>query len=101
MKIIVAGHEYELMNAEGSRIIGTLFFVHKKVGANGKLELVKDGTTTEEVLRVLIDRLEHLQSKVPCKENRVAIMALTKALEALEKRTADRTERGVEGKNDR
>jgi hypothetical protein len=96
MMVIVAGHEYELLNADATRIIGALFFVNKKLQGD-KLVLVKDGTTTEEVLRVLIDRLEHLDSKVPCKENKTALAALKKALTALEARTADRQTRAVEG----
>ena len=97
MKVIVAGHQYELQNASGSRIIGTLFFIHKKLGENGKLELVKDGTTTEEVLSVLIDRIEYLQTKLPCKENEGALASLRQALKFLNQRTASRDERGVEG----
>src|SRR3990167_7752109 len=95
MKVIVSGHEYEVLNADGTRVIGVLQFLQKKKG-----KLVKDGTTTEQVIKILIDRIEFLQEKVPCDENTAAITALQTALTALEERTADRIERGVEGKDE-
>ncbi len=66
---------------------------------NFKLVTVEDGTTNEEVLEVLIDRMNFLQSKFPCRENAVVITHLETALMWLEKRTKDRIKRNVEGKN--
>jgi hypothetical protein len=64
-----------------------------------------DGVTNEEVLRVLIHRLHYLNEawgnppgKFRCRENSLAITKLEEALMWLEKRTADRVARGVEGK---
>lgn len=62
-----------------------------------------DGTTNEEVLRVLIHRLKYLNeywmdAKFKCEENENAIDMLQQALYWLNKRTADRMNRGVEGK---
>lgn len=94
MKTVVPGHEYELLNASGTRVVDRIEFINKKDG-----KLVKDGTTSEEVIAVLIDRIEFLDTKFACKENKAAVKSLKAALASLQKRTADRTERGVEGKD--
>jgi len=62
------------------------------------LETLSDGTTNEEVLEVLITRMNFLQAKFPCRENAIAITNLEQALLWLNKRTSDRLKRNVEGK---
>lgn len=99
MKVIVPGHEYELLNHKGDRVGGRLQFVEKKKDG-AELKLVKDGTTTEEVISVLIDRLEFLNKVVPCTENEAALVSLRGALKALEQRSEDREKRGVEGSDE-
>lgn len=59
-----------------------------------------EGTTLEEMLRVSIERLQHLNSKFPCRENALAITKMEEALHWLNHRTADRIKRGVEGKHE-
>ena len=77
----------------------TIQFIEKRPAAGTDiLYTINNGTTNEEVLRVLIDRLSYLQSKFPCRENAIVITNLETALLWLEKRTADRKARGVEGK---
>lgn len=60
-----------------------------------------NGTTNEEVIQVLVDRLNSLQDmdsrKYACRENALAITHLQEALHWLQARTAARTQRGVEG----
>lgn len=60
-----------------------------------------NGTTNEEVIQVLVDRLDSLQAmndrKYACRENALAITHLQEALHWLQARTAARTARGVEG----
>jgi hypothetical protein len=60
-----------------------------------------NGTTNEEVIQVLIDRIASLNEmedgKYACRENEWAILHLKVALQCLELRTAKRLERGVEG----
>ena len=63
-----------------------------------ELHTVNNGTTNEEVLEMLIDRMKYLQAKFPCKENACCITHLEEGLMWLEKRTRDRVKRGVEGK---
>jgi hypothetical protein len=72
-------------------------FIEKTPQVGGELKTLHDGTTNEEVLRVLIDRLQYLQGKFPCRENAIVITKLEESLMWLEKRTADRKKRGVEG----
>ena len=66
---------------------------------NVKWYYVNDGTTNEEVLEMLIDRMKYLQAKFPCKENACVITKLEESLMWLEKRTNDRKKRNVEGKH--
>lgn len=102
MKVITEGHRYELENFEAKDQPGQIIqFIEKKPDlnyGNGVLFTVNDGTTNEEVLRVLIDHMQSLQSKFPCRENAIVITKLEESLMWLEKRTADRKARGVEGK---
>lgn len=56
-----------------------------------------DGVTNEELIRVLIHRLEKLNKKFFCPENSFAIDNLRGALMWLNKRTEDRIARKVEG----
>lgn len=102
MKILTVGHKYELENFEAKDKPGqTIQFIEKEPIAPGASELktINDGTTNEDVLRVLIDRLNTMQAKFPCRENAIVTTHLETGLLWLEKRTADRKARGVEGKH--
>jgi hypothetical protein len=102
MKVLTQGHKYELANFENKEQPGqTIQFIQKEPAAEDDTILVtiSDGTTNEELLDVLIDRMKYLQSKFPCKENACCITHLEEGLMWLEKRTKDRVKRGVEGKH--
>lgn len=104
MQILTTGHKYELQNFDDAASPGqTLQFIEKRPSINpndaGELELVNDGTTNEEVLAVLVDRLNYLNGKFPCRENSLAITKIQEALFWLNFRTSNRTARGVEGKH--
>jgi hypothetical protein len=101
MKVLVEGHKYELSNFENKTKEGqTLQFIQKEPITEGSTELktVSDGTTNEELIEMLLDRMNYLQSKFPCRENAIAITKLDEALLWLNKRTSDRIKRNVEGK---
>lgn len=101
MKVLTPGHKYELSNFENKDLKGQeLQFIEKEPKFVGSTELVtiNDGTTNEEVLEALIDRITFLNSKFPCRENSLAITNLEQALMWLNKRTQDRLKRNVEGK---
>lgn len=63
---------------------------------NGPLKDGRNGLTVEEALMQCVQRLSHLNSKVPCTENCYAMMSIHRAISELESRTKDRKERGVE-----
>jgi len=101
MKVLTEGHKYEFENFENKDAAGqTIQFIEKVPVSEGSKELrtVNDGTTNEEVIAVLVNRLMHLQAKFPCRENALAITKLEEAALWLGKRTAERKARGVEGK---
>lgn len=100
MKTLITGHKYELENFENKQATGQIIqFIEKVPIAEGSIQLrtVNDGTTNEEMLAVVIDRLKCLDAKQPSRENSLAITKCEEALMLLEKRTADRKSRGVEG----
>ncbi len=101
MKVLVAGHKYELRNFEQdlAELNQQLQFIHKeKQYADApNMVTISDGTTNEEVLAVLIDRMNYLQAKAPCRENAIVITKLEECLMWLNKRTEDRKARNVEG----
>lgn len=105
MKVIDPGHMYQLNDFDSGNPHQTLKFINKapnldeNAKPDGTLHLVYDGTTNEEVLAMLIDRMQYLQEKFPCRENAIVITKLEESLMWLEKRTKDRTKRGVEGKH--
>lgn len=104
MKVLTEGHKYELDHFENFGLpdvpVQTLQFIEKVPVSEGSTELktVNDGTTNEEVLKVLINRMQYLNAKFPCRENAIVITKLEESLMWLEKRTADRVKRNVEGK---
>lgn len=92
MKILTPGHYYELDSFEGGQA-QRLQFIEKDAAMN----TIHDGTTNEEVLMMLIDRLRHLHEKLPSRECALAITKSEEALLWLNRRTEDRKQRGVEG----
>lgn len=101
MKILTEGHKYVASNFENSEYGQTIQFIEKTPKEEGSTELitVNDGTTNEELLEILLDRMNYLNSKFPCRENSIVITHLDTALLWLNKRTNDRKKRNVEGTN--
>lgn len=99
MKIIKEGHKYELENFEDKSKPGQMIqFIQKGPGKEGgSLATICDGTTNEEVLEMLIDRLEFLNGIMPSRYNEAAIGGLKAVSMALKSRTKERETRGVEG----
>jgi len=101
MNVLAEGHKYELFNFENNgKFNQHLQFIQKEPITEGSTELktVSDRTTNEGLLEVLLDRMNYLQSKFPCRENAIAITKLDEALLWLNKRTFNRIKRNVEGK---
>jgi len=87
MKVIDPGHEYLLDSLDGE-LVQRLTFVKREgekypgnVGSH-------PGTTTQEVLRALIQRSEYVNGQIPCPETTLAIGLLQSALYLLESRAA-------------
>ena len=94
MKVIDPGHVYRLRLLDGE---------DRPWMPEQKLEFVKregegypgnvghhPGTTTQEVLRALIDRTIYVNKQIPCIENTRLLMLLRKAIYQLELRAATR-----------
>lgn len=64
-------------------------------------ELGVNGAQIDDVLTVCLSFLRGVNTKVPCRENSVAITKLEECLMWLGARTADRERRGVEGESER
>jgi hypothetical protein len=56
-----------------------------------------NGLQVEEALEQVLARIQEYQAKVPCRENAIVITKLEESIMWLNKRTADRKARGVEG----
>jgi len=98
MQVLTPGHKYVAANFENAENGQTIQFIEKVSPDGGStLETVNDGTTNEELLAVLIDRLNFLNNKFPCRENALAITNIQQGLFWLNERTRGRVARGVEG----
>lgn len=85
----VDGHHYQLTAGTMQRDLWFQLGPVKEAGVNG--------FQNEQLIAVLVHRLGVLNKAFPCRENSLAITKLEEALLWLEKRTADRKARGVEG----
>ena len=106
MKCLDDHHHYVLDRFENPENSEELKFINKKPkefaegdGEPGLLVTVHAGTTNEEVLRVLIDRMNGLIGKFPDAYSQSARSHMISALADLEMRTNERKRRGVEGKH--
>jgi hypothetical protein len=93
----VPGHRYLLENFKNKAESQEIQFYQKLASENSEEEI--DGTTNEEVLAMLIDRIGYLNAKFPSPYNESALSSIEDALAALSERTAERQARGVEGTN--
>ena len=90
------GHLYELQDVT-DKIESSVQIIGFMKRIDGKI--VQDGTTNEEVLRMMIARMEYLQEKISCRENSIVITKLEECLMWLEHRTKLRIEQKVETKD--
>jgi len=112
MKVLTEGYRYIADNFEEPKGLQSTNFDNPYFGqliqfiqkekvtdsdGSEKLVTVNNGTTNEEVIEILIDRLKYLSNKLPSRETSIAITKLEEALMWLEKRTKDRIKRNVEG----
>src|SRR3990167_1123701 len=89
-------HAFFEVAANDGKALDLLCFQHDTIPAVGV-----QGWTNEAVLAVVIDRLRGFQAGAfGCRENALALTKCEEALLWLEKRTADRRARNVEGKHE-
>lgn len=94
MRVIEKGHIYEPRNRiEGGQSVPmenqTITFINKEYGKE------HDGTTTQEVIRILIDRTRHCANCMPHPNNERIVYHLRMALVLHEARALERkTEKG-------
>jgi hypothetical protein len=101
MKELVEGHRYVAANFENPDNGQTIQFIQKEPkqgGIPGELVTINDGTTNEEILEILLHRLNYLNKKFPCRENALAITHIETGLLWLYRRTELRKKANVEGK---
>lgn len=96
MESFYDGHLYALPHFDNPDEYELLQFIHKE-NVDGVFTTIQDGTTSEEVIEALLDRLGKLNDKFPCEHNVHAMSHLQEALVWLDRRTAERKARGVEG----
>ena len=85
MKVLIPGHKYVLSNIkpdDGDRDINTLKFYNEK----GKDRYEAIGTSNQEVIRVLIDRVKYLENELDHPFNKDIIHHLRMALSLHEAR---------------
>ena len=97
-----ACHEYVVRPCPSKESVCTLDFA-KVSFQNGPIgEAGANGCQNENLLAIVIDRLQGFQSgDFKCRENALALTKCEEALMWLNKRTADRRARGVEGKSEK
>lgn len=90
-----ANHEYIVSAVNSTNYYAKVSFQKGPVKENGA-----NGCHNEDLISIVIDRLQSFQNgEFSCRENAIAITKLEEALMWLNKRTADRKARGVEGLN--
>ncbi len=96
MHVTDRGHLYKLQNNKSKEHeVSLKFYKDAKINGDGY-----NGTTNQEVLRALIDRIKFLDEQEPHPNNKEIIYCLRKAIILHEQRHLDRLlEKGVEIEN--
>jgi hypothetical protein len=92
IEVVKAAHKYNILKEDGS-ILAVLDFQDGPISESGV-----NGLMNEELLAIIVDRLEHFQEgEFRCRENALAITKIEEAMHWLRHRTEGRKARGVEG----
>lgn len=89
MKVLDPGHDYLLASLDGEAEQALTFVKRQGPGYPGN-QGAHPGTTLQEVLRVLADRVQYVDRQVPAPENAAVLRHLREALVLLEQRAARR-----------
>jgi hypothetical protein len=97
MKVLDRGHYYELALLDGDSDIQRVQFVKREgVGYPSNVGTAC-GTTSQEVLRMLIDRAMYVNSQIPCWQTRLSVWLYGFVIWLYEHRAAKRHGRKVPG----
>jgi len=94
-----ASHNYHI-NVRGTEpgSSGSITAIHFQKGPVKEVGI--NGITGEALVAIVVDRLRGFQTgRFPCRENAIALQYLETALMWMNKRTAERIQKGVEGKD--
>lgn len=92
MNVRDPGHDYVLASLDGAAPQRLTFVKREGPGFPGNVG-AHPGTTTQEVLRALIERSEYVNGQIPCAETEAVIGLLQTAVMILETRAARRHDR--------
>jgi hypothetical protein len=92
MKILDAGHKFELDHLDGYGKQVLTFVKREGEGFPGNIGSY-EGTNIQEVIRSLISRVHYLDNQIPDENNQYVIAHLRMALRRLEVRAANRHKR--------
>lgn len=83
MRVNIPGHNYSLSNQlDPSQMYQTLQFVHiESAGAEKEPMVLADGIHEEELLRVLVDRLQFMQRTAPAEWQEQLVLKLKECLQ--------------------
>lgn len=73
MRVLDAGHYYELASLDGDSGIQRLQFVKREGKKFPGNVGTSPGTTSQEVLRVLLHRAQYVQNQIPCWQTKVSL----------------------------
>lgn len=92
MEVVDPGHVYSLKHFDTKQAktvpFNILTFVKREGDKYPGNVGHHPGTTTQEVLRVLIDRIKYVDNQLPCKENERVLYYLRLSLTYLERRAS-------------
>ena len=96
MRVLDAGHCYELASLDGD-LVQQLQFVKREGGGYPGNVGRYPGTTSQEVLRALIHRAAYVNNQIPCWQTRLSLYLMGAVIWLYEHRAAKRHKREVPG----
>jgi hypothetical protein len=90
MKIVDAGHEYLVPNYDGEGEQQITFLKRIGDGYPGNTGEPHPGTNCQELIRVLINRVQYLEGQIRCEDNGRIVYHLRRALLEFERRATMR-----------
>jgi hypothetical protein len=99
MRVLDAGHEYELAHLDGSGTSRIVFVKREGEGYPGNVGH-HEGTTSQEMFRILIDRARYVNNQIPCYQTWLSIWLAAACVWLYEHRAAKRHGRKSPGLHD-